>query len=250
MAGLAISTMAARHRSSTLATVYRGWLASHLDLSPKVRRGYEENWRSRIEPRFGSWHVARIDHQSIQGWVNEMAASGRSPCTVRWVHSVLKMTLAYAIEDGQLLAKSRLEDEVPSPSHDDPHLPDHLRSRGAGGRVRSARRRSPAARLQRHAFWRTRPTASRRRGPQRAQDPGAPLDHPSRRQAHRGKSEERCRASVDTHPSALRAALRLLQKTMGHASITMTAHIYADLYDDELDIVASALDALDDNPFE
>ncbi len=30
----------------------------------------------------------------------------------------------------------------------------------------------------------------------------------------------------------------------------MTAHIYADLYDDELDIVASALDALDDNPFE
>jgi hypothetical protein len=32
---------------------------------------------------------------------------------------------------------------------------------------------------------------------------------------------------------------------MGHASITVTAHIYADLYGDELD-VASALDALDD----
>ena len=42
------------------------------------------------------------------------------------------------------------------------------------------------------------------------------------------------------------ADLRLLQKTMGHASITVTAHIYADLYDDELDNVASALDALDD----
>jgi site-specific recombinase XerD len=42
------------------------------------------------------------------------------------------------------------------------------------------------------------------------------------------------------------ADLRLLQKTMGHASITVTAHIYADLYDDELDDVASALDALDD----
>jgi hypothetical protein len=35
---------------------------------------------------------------------------------------------------------------------------------------------------------------------------------------------------------------------MGHASITVTAHIYADLYDDELDDVASALDALDDTP--
>ena len=42
------------------------------------------------------------------------------------------------------------------------------------------------------------------------------------------------------------ADLRLLQKTMGHASIMVTAHIYADLYDDELDNVASALDALDD----
>lgn len=42
------------------------------------------------------------------------------------------------------------------------------------------------------------------------------------------------------------ADLRLLQKTMGHASITVTAHIYADLYDDELDDVASALAALDD----
>ncbi|MCW2517209.1 MAG: integrase [Mycobacterium sp.] len=41
------------------------------------------------------------------------------------------------------------------------------------------------------------------------------------------------------------ADLRLLHKTMGNASITVTAHIYADLYDDEHDIVASALDALD-----
>jgi hypothetical protein len=39
------------------------------------------------------------------------------------------------------------------------------------------------------------------------------------------------------------ADLRLLQKSMGHASITVTAHIFADLYDYELDVVASALDA-------
>jgi hypothetical protein len=44
------------------------------------------------------------------------------------------------------------------------------------------------------------------------------------------------------------------QKTMGHASITATAHNYAiylfDLYDNELDDVASALDALDDRNVE
>ncbi|MEH3141159.1 MAG: tyrosine-type recombinase/integrase [Mycobacterium kyogaense] len=44
------------------------------------------------------------------------------------------------------------------------------------------------------------------------------------------------------------ADLRILQKTMGHASITVTAHAYADLSEDELDFVASALDALDDRP--
>ena len=33
---------------------------------------------------------------------------------------------------------------------------------------------------------------------------------------------------------------------MGHASITVTAHTYADLFDDELDNIAAALDSLDD----
>ena len=55
-----------------------------------------------------------------------------------------------------------------------------------------------------------------------------------------------CRHTYASLAPRARADLRLLQKTMGHASITVTAHVYADLYDDELDDVASALDALDD----
>jgi hypothetical protein len=43
------------------------------------------------------------------------------------------------------------------------------------------------------------------------------------------------------------ADLPLLQRTLRRASITVTAHIYADLYDDVLDD-ASALDVLDDSP--
>ncbi len=42
------------------------------------------------------------------------------------------------------------------------------------------------------------------------------------------------------------ADLRLLQKAMGHASSTVTAHTHADLFDDELDNIAAALDSLDD----
>jgi len=64
-----------------------------------------------------------------------------------------------------------------------------------------------------------------------------------------------CRANLRVHdlrhtyasPSRRAGAdLRLLQKAMGHASITVTAHTYADRFDDELDDIASALDSLDD----
>lgn len=40
------------------------------------------------------------------------------------------------------------------------------------------------------------------------------------------------------------ADLRFIQKAMGHESITTTARIYAHLYDDELDTIATALDGL------
>jgi integrase len=89
-----------------LETVYRSWIASRPDLSAKVRRGYEDNWRLRIQPRFGNWPIAKIDHESIQRWVNEMSASGLSPRTVRWTHMVLKMSLDNAVDDGRLIAKN------------------------------------------------------------------------------------------------------------------------------------------------
>lgn len=44
------------------------------------------------------------------------------------------------------------------------------------------------------------------------------------------------------------ADLRWIQKAMGHESITTTARIYAHLYDDELDVVAAALDGLRSAP--
>jgi hypothetical protein len=89
-----------------LRDVYQSWLASRPDLSAKVRCGYEDTWRLRIEPQFGSWPIGKIDHQSIQQWVNAMSASGLGPRTVRWTHSVLKMTLDRAIEEDQLLGKN------------------------------------------------------------------------------------------------------------------------------------------------
>jgi integrase len=65
-----------------------------------------------------------------------------------------------------------------------------------------------------------------------------------------GRAELRVHDLRHTYASLSRRAgadLRLLQKAMGHASITVTAHTYADLFDDELDDIATALDSLDDS---
>jgi integrase len=95
-----------RGGKTELREVYRSWLASRPDLSAKVRRGYEDNWRLRIEPRFGRWQIGKVDHDSIQSWVNDMTTAGLGPRTVRWTHSVLKMTLDYAADAGRLIGRN------------------------------------------------------------------------------------------------------------------------------------------------
>jgi integrase len=64
-----------------------------------------------------------------------------------------------------------------------------------------------------------------------------------------GRNKMRVHDLRPTYASLSRRAgadLRLLQKAMGHASIAVTAHTYADLFDHELDNIAAALDSLDD----
>lgn len=95
-----------RGGKTELQVVHKSWLASRPDLSPKVRRGYEDNWRLRIEPKFGNWPIGRIMRENVQEWVNDMTAAGLGPRTVRWTHSVLRMTLDHAITDKRLRGKN------------------------------------------------------------------------------------------------------------------------------------------------
>jgi integrase len=105
-----------------LREVYRSWLASGPDLSAKVRRGYEDNWRLRIEPRFGGWQIGKIDHDSIQSWVNDMTSAGLGPRTVRRTHSVLKMTLDYAAAAGRLIGRNPASRTKFPPMHPTTHI--------------------------------------------------------------------------------------------------------------------------------
>jgi integrase len=76
------------------------WLDSKLNLTPKTKERYESIIRAHIEPRWGNVQLAKITHAAVQKWIAGMADS--SPATVRKVHRVLSMALAYAVKDGRL----------------------------------------------------------------------------------------------------------------------------------------------------
>ncbi len=298
----------------TLATVYQSWLTSRPDLSPKVRRGYEDSWRLRVGPRFGGWSIAKIDHQSIQKWVNEMTESGLSPRTVRWVHSVLKMCLDHAADDGLLVSRNPAARTKFPPLRPTMHTylttsevaaltlacgpqgdvvsllaytglrfgeltglnvedvdlkARRIRVRRSitqvGGKLVEGNPKSAAGRRsipipERLMTALTTRVAGRRPGEPAITSPmGSRLGLENWKRSVKwreviveiGRPNLRVHDLRHTYASLARRAgadLRLLQKTMGHASITVTAHVYAGLYDDELDDVASALDALDDLP--
>ena len=294
-----------------LRSVYRSWLASRPDLSAKVRRGYEDNWRLRIEPRFGSWSIGKIDHESIQHWANAMSEAGLSPRTVRWTHSVLKMTLDYAVDGGHVAKNPASRTRFP-PMRSTTHT--YLRSTEVtalaeacgtqgdvvlilaytglrfgeltglnvedvdlharrirvrrsftqvGGRLVEGNPKSAAGRRSVPIPERLVPVLKERidgrpaGAPAIASPKGCRLGLENWKRAVRwktaiaqiGRETLRVHDLRHTYASLSRRAgadLRLLQKAMGHASIIVTAHTYADLFDDELDNIAAALDSLDD----
>lgn len=297
----------------TLSTVYKLWIASRPDLSPKVRRGYQDNWRLRIEPKFGDWPVGKIDHESIQKWVNDLTELGLGPRTVRWIHSVLKMTLDYASDSGQLvgrnpatrtkfppmratthtylttaevaaltLACGRQGDVVSLLAYTGLRFGEHiglnvedvdLKARRirvrrsmtqVGGKLVEGNPKSAAGRRSVPIPERLMPLLIKRLRGRRPGEPAICSPQGARLGLENWKRSVRWRQTIaeigrptlrvhdlrHTYASLTRRAgadLRLLQKSMGHASIMVTAHIYADLYDDELDDIASALDGLDDS---
>ncbi|GAB84823.1 tyrosine-type recombinase/integrase [Gordonia rubripertincta] len=289
----------------TVAAVYASWLATRQDVTPKVRRGFTDNWRLHVAPAFGTWPVTKVDRESIQEWVNAMDCS---PRTKRWRHSLLRMILAHAVLEG-LLVKNPAERTVFPPLDLAEHLylthaeVDELaiRCRAQGDIVRIlaytglrwgeltglnvadvdlVRRRISVRRSmtqvggtlttgkpKSRAGIRTVPLprslvavlAARvdgrpRTAPAVTSPRGARLSRENWVRAVRWREQVtalgyptlRVHDLRHTYASLARAAgadLRLLQVAMGHASITVTAHTYADLFDGELDAVADALDA-------
>lgn len=125
---------------------------------------------------------------------------------MRWVHSVLKMTLDYANEDGQLLSRN------PSARTKFPRLRQtshtYLTTSEVAALAEACGSQGDVVLLLAFTGMRFGELVGLRvegRRPQSPQDPGPSIDHPGRRKADRGEPEELGRASVDTHSTTTAA---------------------------------------------
>jgi hypothetical protein len=75
------------------------WLDAKLDLAPKTRDRYNGIIRAHIRPRWGKVRLSDVTHAEVQRWLARLDVA---PATVRKVHRVLSMVLAYAVKDGRL----------------------------------------------------------------------------------------------------------------------------------------------------
>ena len=274
-------------------------------LSAKTWSGYQQAWKLRINPAFGTTPVGEIKRDAIAAWVNDLAVG---PWAKKSTLRLLRSILAIAVEDGRIRAN-------PAGSVSAPPIPPRDRHRYlTAGQVEALAaacgdqgdvvqilaytglRWSELVALRvmdvdlnrgRIHVWRSAPEvegviiigtvktkASKRTVPipakaaaaLKARIDGRPLDAPAvaspegamlrannwRRHTHWKKALKDLKLAPlkihdlrHTYASLARsggADLRWLQKTMGHSSVTVTAGIYADLYDYELDEVANVLD--------
>lgn len=78
------------------------WLASKSALKPTSRRSYEELWRTRVEPRWGSVPLSRVTYGDVLTWTASLTGEGLSPSRVGQCLLVLKQLLELAVLDGRL----------------------------------------------------------------------------------------------------------------------------------------------------
>ena len=89
----------ARRASLTVDQWADDWLAAQADLAPTTRNRYQGIISKHVRPRWGRVRLADVTHAEVQRWLTRL---NLAPASVRKVHRVLSMVLAYAVKDGRL----------------------------------------------------------------------------------------------------------------------------------------------------
>lgn len=85
-----------------VSDVYKLWLPSQDALAPRTKASNESSWRVHVEPRWGSWPVARITTPEVRKWVSELQEQGKKRDTIQRALHILRSLLDTAVE-GRLI---------------------------------------------------------------------------------------------------------------------------------------------------
>lgn len=86
----------------TVGAWCRTWLDAQGQLKPTTRVRYESIVSRHVEPAWGRVALAEVAPADVAAWLGRLTASGLAAATVRYVHRVLSLALAYAVLDGRL----------------------------------------------------------------------------------------------------------------------------------------------------
>jgi integrase len=87
---------------ATVGAWCKTWLAAQGQLKPTTRVRYEGIVTKHIEPTWGRVALAEVTPVDVATWLGRLTAAGLAASTVRYIHRVLSLSLAYAVLDGRL----------------------------------------------------------------------------------------------------------------------------------------------------
>jgi integrase len=260
---------------STIGSLATEWLKHHGHMKPSASRPLEIAWRLHVSPRWANVRVADVRFTDVQAWVSEQKGGAT---TVLRSFGVLASILDVAVRDRRILSNPARGVNLPRKvgkarvylshsqvqllaSNSGPRgtLVDFLASTGLRwgevtalqvGDLDTARRRINVQRNAvmvksrvdllfgdginflrppdpRNGWWVRAIAASRELDP----------DFPESLTRHD------LRHTAASLAVSAGANVKAVQRMLGHASAAMTLDVYADLFDDDLDNVADALNS-------
>lgn len=82
-----------------LRKIWPQYLNAQAHAKPRTTSGYEQMWRTHIEPEFGAWPIGQIRFSHISSWVADLNKR-RSPATTRKAFRVLSLLLDWGVATG------------------------------------------------------------------------------------------------------------------------------------------------------
>ena len=91
------------------------WLAGQMQLKPTTHSRYQSIINKHLDPTWAKVPLANVTHSEVQAWINQLAAKGQSPSSVRTIHRVLSLILDMAVRDGRLTHNVATKVNLPRP---------------------------------------------------------------------------------------------------------------------------------------